>query len=91
MRKLLVSSILIPALVVPGGVGHAQDTNQLTATRKGGTSFSGTKRTGACRGHGGVQSWGTTPAAAGGHCCYRAACGGSGNRRQRQTHLLQWP
>jgi hypothetical protein len=32
----------------------------VTATCKDGTSFSGTKRSGACHGHGGVQTWGTT-------------------------------
>jgi hypothetical protein len=38
----------------------------VTATCKDGTSFSGTTRSGACRGHGGVQTWGTSvaPAAA---------------------------
>src|SRR3954447_7610585 len=37
----------------------------VTATCKDGTSFSGTTRTGACGGHGGVQAWGpaaTVPA-----------------------------
>jgi hypothetical protein len=37
----------------------AQDANTVTATCKDGTAFTGTKRSGACRGHGGVQSWGT--------------------------------
>jgi hypothetical protein len=44
------------------GAIHAQDTGPVTATCKDGTAFTGTKRSGACRGHGGVQSWGTTPA-----------------------------
>jgi hypothetical protein len=36
--------------------------NPVTATCKDGTSFSGTSRSGACGGHGGVQTWGTTTA-----------------------------
>ena len=37
----------------------------VNATCKDGTSFSGTTRSGACRGHGGVQTWdtGAAPAA----------------------------
>jgi hypothetical protein len=40
----------------------------VNATCKDGTSFSGTSRSGACRGHGGVQTWDTssTPAATNG-------------------------
>jgi len=35
----------------------------VTATCKDGTAFSGTSRSGACSGHGGVQTWGAaTPA-----------------------------
>src|SRR5690348_11071942 len=41
----------------------AQTPASVTATCKDCSSFSGTTRSGACRGHGGVQSWGTTPAA----------------------------
>ena len=68
MRNLLLSAILIFGLAVPIAASHAQDTNTITATCKDGTTFSGTKRTGACRGHGGVQTWGPvatapTPAA----------------------------
>jgi hypothetical protein len=37
----------------------AQAQNTVTATCKDGTSFSGTKRSGACRGHGGVQEFTT--------------------------------
>jgi hypothetical protein len=59
MRNLLLSAILIFGLAVPIGANHAQDTNTVTATCKDGTPLSGTKRSGACRGHGGVQSWGT--------------------------------
>ena len=36
----------------------------VTATCKDGTAFSGTTRSGACRGHGGVQAWGTDAAPA---------------------------
>jgi hypothetical protein len=67
MRNLLLSAILILGLVVPIGASHAQDTNTITATCRDGTTFSGTKRSGACRGHGGVQTWGpvaTAPAPA---------------------------
>jgi hypothetical protein len=63
MRNSLLSFALIAGLFLPMGVIHAQDTNTVTATCKDGTPFTGTKRSGACRGHGGVQSWGTTPAA----------------------------
>jgi hypothetical protein len=48
---------LIAGLLLPMGVIHAQDTGPVTATCKDGTAFTGTKRSGACRGHGGVQSW----------------------------------
>jgi hypothetical protein len=44
----------------------AQTPASVTATCKDGSSFSGTTRSGACRGHGGVQTWGsatTAPAA----------------------------
>jgi hypothetical protein len=58
MRNLLLSAILIFGLAVPIGASHAQDTNTITATCKDGTTFSGTRRSGACRGHGGVQTWG---------------------------------
>ena len=37
----------------------AQTPAPVTATCKDGTAFSGQTRSGACRGHGGVQSWGT--------------------------------
>jgi hypothetical protein len=59
MRRFLLSAIVIFGLVVPIGASQAQDTNTITATCKDGSAFSGTKRAGACRGHGGVQSWGT--------------------------------
>jgi hypothetical protein len=58
MRKSLLSLALITGLFLPTGAIHAQDTNKVTATCKDGTAFTGAKRSGACRGHGGVQSWG---------------------------------
>jgi hypothetical protein len=68
MRNLLLPAILVFGLAVPIGAIHAQDTNTVTGTCKDGSTFNGTKRSGACRGHGGVQSWGTaaaTPSQAG--------------------------
>ena len=59
MRKSLISLALITGFFLPMGAIHAQDANQVTATCKDGTAFTGTKRSGACRGHGGVQSWGS--------------------------------
>jgi hypothetical protein len=63
MRNFLLSFALIAGLFLPRGAIHAQDTNTVTATCKDGTPFTGTKRSGACRGHGGVQSWGATSTA----------------------------
>jgi len=69
MRKSLLSFALIAGLFLPIDAIHAQSTPTVTATCKDGTAFTGTKRSGACRGHGGVQSWGepstaTSPGAA---------------------------
>src|SRR5271169_1201166 len=58
MRHFLSSVTLIAGLLLSIGVAQAQSTGTVTATCKDGTSFTGTKRSGACRGHGGVQSWG---------------------------------
>jgi hypothetical protein len=58
MRNLLLSIAVIAGLILPIGVAHPQSTSTVTATCKDGTAFTGTKRAGACRGHGGVQSWG---------------------------------
>ena len=58
MRNLLLAVVLAAGLIPPIGVAQAQATATVTATCKDGTSFTGTKRAGACRGHGGVQSWG---------------------------------
>jgi hypothetical protein len=65
MRKFLLSFALIASFFLPVGAGRAQDTNTVTATCKDGTAFTGTKRSGACRGHGGVQSWGAAATATG--------------------------
>jgi len=64
MRNLLLSVALVTGLILPIGAAHAQSTPTVTAACKDGTAFTGTKRSGACRGHGGVQSWGevTSPA-----------------------------
>ena len=51
MRNLALSVTLIAALFLPIGAIHAQSTETVTATCKDGTSFTGTKRSGACRGH----------------------------------------
>jgi hypothetical protein len=59
MRNLLLCATLILGLILRAGVSHAQTANTITATCKDGTTYSGTKRYGACRGHGGVQSWGS--------------------------------
>lgn len=42
----------------------ANSSAAVTATCKDGTPFAGRSRSGACRGHGGVQAWGAAPAAA---------------------------
>jgi hypothetical protein len=50
------------ALTAGFGFAHlavAQAPAAVTATCKDGSSFSGKTRSGACRGHGGVQSWDT--------------------------------
>jgi len=64
MCNRLLSIVLVAGLILPIGAAHAQSTPTVTATCKDGTAFTGTKRSGACRGHGGVQSWGeaTNPA-----------------------------
>jgi hypothetical protein len=58
MRYVRLSVALITGLLLSIGVSQAQTTGTVTATCKDGTSFTGAKRSGACRGHGGVQSWG---------------------------------
>ena len=58
MRNLLLSVALIAGFMLPMGAAHPQSAATVTATCKDGTTFTGTRRSGACRGHGGVQSWG---------------------------------
>ena len=55
--KLLMSALALIGLLLSTGV-RAQPAS-VTATCKDGTSFTGTSRSGACRGHGGVKEWGT--------------------------------
>jgi hypothetical protein len=62
MRNLLFSFALAAGLFLPVAAIHAQSTSTVTATCKDGTPFTGATRSGACRGHGGVQSWGAAPA-----------------------------
>jgi hypothetical protein len=63
MQNLLLSIALVAGLILPVGATRAQSTPTVTATCKDGSAFTGTKRSGACRGHGGVQSWGETSTA----------------------------
>jgi len=63
MRDLLLPVALIAGLFLPVEATQAQSTDTVTATCKDGTPFAGKTRSGACHGHGGVQSWGTAPAA----------------------------
>jgi hypothetical protein len=58
MRHILFPALFATALLLPIGAVHAQPANMVTATCKDGTTFSGATRSGACRGHGGVKSWG---------------------------------
>ncbi len=59
--QFLRLTLAAAALALAGAAAYAQDA---TATCKDGSSWSGAQRSGACRGHGGVQVFGTTPAAA---------------------------
>ncbi len=61
MKAVLLSTVLGAGLFL-APIAYAQ-TATVTATCKDGTDFSGTTRSGACKGHKGVASWGT-PAAA---------------------------
>jgi hypothetical protein len=64
MRSLALSVALIAGLFLSAGAIRAQSPDTVTATCKDGTPFTGTKRSGACRAHGGVQSWDTPGATA---------------------------
>jgi hypothetical protein len=61
MRTPLLSCLLGIGLITAAGA-YAQSTASVTATCKDGSAFSGTSRSGACRGHGGVASWGSAAA-----------------------------
>jgi hypothetical protein len=65
MQCLRLSVALLVGLLFSVGVSHAQSTGTVTATCKDGTSFTGAKRSGACRGHGGVQAWGAATESSG--------------------------
>jgi hypothetical protein len=56
MRRFMMPVLAAAALTLSLAV-QAQ-TPSVTATCKDGTPYSGTTRSGACRGHGGVQTWG---------------------------------
>src|SRR5215472_12524559 len=58
MRYFALSVAVIAGLSLFAGAGQAQSAGTVTATCKDGASFTGAKRSGACRGHGDVQSWG---------------------------------
>ena len=57
MHRYLLSIVAAVGLVL-SLAAHAQ-TPTVTATCKDGSPFSGTTRSGACRGHGGVKTWDT--------------------------------
>src|ERR1700749_3230986 len=61
MRTVLLSAVFGAGLFL-APIAYAQ-TATVTATCKDGTEFSGTTRSGACRGHKGVASWGPADAA----------------------------
>lgn len=56
MRAIM--SLPAAALLLIAAVGTASAQDAMTATCKDGTSWSGARRNGACRGHGGVQAFG---------------------------------
>lgn len=59
--KLFAVAFGLGLLLVSGA--QAQAPASVTAVCKDGSSFSGTSRSGACRGHGGVGTWGTADTA----------------------------
>src|SRR3978361_1557052 len=60
MRAFLLATILATGL----SFGAVAQSAEVTATCKGGTSWSGASRRGACSGHRGAPAFGTGPAAA---------------------------
>jgi|ERR1700733_5656468 hypothetical protein len=67
MKSALLSAVIAAGVwLAPFAYGQtATTTATVTATCKDGTDFSGTTRSGACRGHKGVASWGTADASPG--------------------------
>ena len=57
VRPIILPLTLAAALLVAAGA-QAQTASSVTATCKDGTAFASDTRKGACRGHGGVQTWG---------------------------------
>jgi hypothetical protein len=62
VRPIILPFALAASLLVAAGA-QAQTAATVTATCKDGTAFSSDTRKGACRGHGGVQTWGQDAAA----------------------------
>jgi hypothetical protein len=58
MHRCLMLVIAAAGLLLP--LALQAQAPAILATCKDGSAFSGTTRSGACRGHGGVQSWDTT-------------------------------
>ena len=56
-----IRGFVLAASFMAAAAAHAQ-TAAVTATCKDGSSWSGAHRSGACRGHKGVQAFGTSPA-----------------------------
>jgi hypothetical protein len=54
-----MKAFLLTIVLGAGFTMTAMAQTPVTATCKDGSSFSGASRSGACRGHGGVQTWGT--------------------------------
>ncbi|PPQ35643.1 sunset domain-containing protein [Rhodopila globiformis] len=89
--KIMAASLGIGLLLATGA--WAQPAANVTAVCKDGSSFTGASRSGACRGHGGVATWGpaagataaapatsaaNAPPASGGKTTAPAAGGGRG-------------
>jgi hypothetical protein len=58
MRAILATVTLAIALLAPLASYAQTPPPTVTATCKDGSPYSGTTKRGACRGHGGVQTWG---------------------------------
>ena len=64
MNPLSLATIATILTISTSAIVHAQTPAAVTATCKDGTSWVGTHRSGACRGHHGVQTFTTPPASA---------------------------